>query len=281
MDLHTLGLLEFPKIREMVSGHASSSLGKELAARIQPLRDLQKIEDEIQLVNEMVEALGMGLAPPFSGLHDIRLTLRKAEIGAQLSIEQLLEISDTLTCTGNIYRYKMRLPGHCHRLQTLLAQVEDLGPVSRIITGCIDGRGHVLDMASRELAVIRQKLQEVEEKVQGVIRKLIKDPALKPILRYPNATVCGDHYVLPVAVNHRHKIAGIVHRTSSTGETLFIEPSGVASLSTERTVLKGEEEREIRKILRRLSGEVAKVARPLAHSVDILARLDFVTAKAR
>src|SRR5262249_7596068 len=70
-------------------------------------------------------------------------------------------------------------------------------------------------------------------------------------------------------------------RTSSTGETVFIEPAGVASLSAERTVLKGEEDREVRRILRRLSGEVGRVARPLAHIIDILARLDLVTAKAR
>ena len=90
------------------------------------------------------------------------------------------------------------------------------------------------------------------------------------ILRYPNATVSGDHYVLPVAVNHRHKLQGVVHRTSSTGETLFIEPAGVASLSAERAVLKGEEEREILRILRRLSGEVARVARPLNQAIEVM-----------
>ena len=104
---------------------------------------------------------------------------------------------------------------------------------------------------------------------------------MRKILRYPNATVSGDHYVLPVAVNHRHKLQGVVHRTSSSGETLFIEPAGIASLSAERVVLKGEEEREIRRILRRLSGEVARVARPLTFAIDILARLDLITAKAR
>src|SRR6202034_3701087 len=114
-------------------------------------------------------------------------------------------------------------------------------------------------MASRELAQIRQKLTDVDERVQSHIRRLLRDPQLRAILRYPNATVNGDHYVLPVAINHRHKIPGVVHRTSSTGETVFIEPVGVAALSAERTILKGEEEREIRRVLRRLTSEVAKV----------------------
>ena len=136
-------------------------------------------------------------------------------------------------------------------------------------------------MASRELAQIRQKLSDVEERVQGAIRRMLRDPELRKILRYPNATVSGDHYVLPVDVNHRQKIPGVVHRTSATGETVFIEPTAVAGLSSERAVLKGDEEREIRRVLRRLSGEVARVAKPLGHALDVLARLDLITAKAR
>ena len=85
---------------------------------------------------------------------------------------------------------------------------------------------------------------------------------------------------MPVAINHRHKIPGVVHRTSSTGETIFVEPVAVARLSTERVVLKGEEDREIRRILRRLSGEVARFAKPLSYAIDLLARLDLITAKA-
>jgi DNA mismatch repair protein MutS2 len=281
MDAHTLELLEFDKIRELLAGYAACSLGKELARQLEPDTDAERIRAELTLVGEMVDALGARLAPPFGGLHDVRLIVRRAAIGAQLTIEQLLELADTLTCTGNIYRYRMRLDDRHRHLIDLIAPVEDMGAVAKTIGGCIDGRGHVLDMASRELAQIRQKLGDVEERVQNQIRRLLRDPELRKILRYPNATVSGDHYVLPVAVNHRHKLQGVVHRTSSSGETLFIEPAGIASLSAERAVLKGEEDREIRRILRRLSGEVARVARPLSFAIDILARLDLVTAKAR
>jgi DNA mismatch repair protein MutS2 len=280
MDAHTLDLLEFDKVRELIAGYAACSLGKELARQLEPASDATAIRDEIALVTEMADALGQGQSPPFGGLHDVRLTVKRAAINAQLTVEQLLEIADTLTCTGNIYRYRMRLDPRHVRLAELLASIEDLGPVARSIMSCIDSRGHVLDMASRELAVIRQKLADVDERVQSQIRGLLRDPKLREILRYPNATVVGEHYVLPVAINHRHKIPGVVHRTSSTGETVFIEPAGVANLSAERTVLKGEETREIGRILRRLSGEVAKVAKPLTYSLNILARLDLITAKA-
>jgi DNA mismatch repair protein MutS2 len=281
MDSHTLELLEFAKVRELLAGYAACSLGKDLARQLEPLGDVDRIRGELTLVSEMVDALAQGMQPPFAGLHDVRLVVRRAAIGAQLTAEQLLEVADTLTCTGNMYRYRMRLGERHQRLMEMLAPVEDLGHVARAITGCIDSRGNVLDMASRELAQVRQKLADVDERVKAQIARLLRDPQLRQILRYPNATVSGDHYVLPVAVNHRQKIQGVVHRTSSTGETVFIEPAGVASLSAERAVLKGEEDREVRRILRRLSGEVAKVAKPLAYSIDVLARLDLVTAKAR
>jgi DNA mismatch repair protein MutS2 len=281
MDAHTLKLLEFDKVRELLAGYTACSLGKELARQLEPSTDPDKIRSEVALVTEMVEAIGLGQSPPFGGLHDVRLLTRRAAIGSMLTAEQLLEVADTLACTGNMYRYRMRLEERFQRLLALLMPVEDLGLVARAITGCIDPRGHVLDMASRELAAVRQKLADVDERVQNQIRRLLRDAELRKILRYPNATVSGDHYVLPVAVNHRHKLPGVVHRTSSTGETVFIEPTSIANLSAERTVLKGEEDREVRRILRRLSGEVGKVARPLGFAIEAMAQLDLITAKAR
>lgn len=281
LDAHTLELLEFDKVRELLASYAACSLGKELARQLEPSTNAEQIRADLALVSEMVDALGLSQPPPFGGLHDVRLIVRRAAIGAALTIEQLLEVADTLNCTGHIYRYRMRLHERLQGLSDLLAPVEDLGPVAKTISGCIDGRGHVLDGASRELAQIRQKLADIDERVQSEIRKLLRDPKLREILRYPNATVSGDHYVLPVAVNHRQKIQGVVHRTSSTGETVFIEPAGVAALSSERAVLKGEEDREVRRILRRLSAEVARVAKPLTYAIEILAKLDLITSKAR
>jgi DNA mismatch repair protein MutS2 len=281
MDAHTLDLLEFDKVRTILGEYASTSLGRELARQIEPSREASWIRDEIALVSEMVEAIGQAQSPPLGGIHDIRMIVRRAAIGTMLTAEQLLQIADTLIATGAIYRYRMRLSGKLHRLIEMLTPVEDLGPVAKSISGCIDGRGHLIDNASPELAQIRQKLAELEDKVQNEIKRLLRDPEIRKVLRYPNATVNGDHYVLPVASNYRQKIPGVVHRSSSTGETLFIEPASISNLSAERIVLKGEEEREERRILRRLSAEVGKIAKPIEFSLEILARLDLITAKAK
>ncbi len=281
MDTHTLELLEFDKVRRILAGYAASALGKELAGQIDPNVDLNAINAEQNLVTEAVWALEMDQAPPLGGLRDVRMLARRAAIGSMLTAEQLLEVAATLGATGDIYRYRTRLSERCQRLIAFLTPIEDLGMMAKTITGCIDSRGHVLDMASPELGRIRQQLAEVDERVQNQIKRLLRDPELRRILRFPNATVSGEHYVLPVAVNHRHKLQGVVHRTSSTGETVYIEPAGVAHLSAERAVVKAEEDKEIRRILRGLSAEVERVARPLCFAIDLMAHLDLITAKAR
>ncbi len=281
MDAHTLELLEFHKIRELVAGYVYCSLGKEIALIAEPSANVESIRAELELVSEMVDVLGNGQSPPFAGLKDVRMLARRAAIGAMLSTEQLLDIAGALTCTGHMYRWRMRLHDRHQRLIALLQPIEDLGQVAKSIAGRIDSRGHILDSASPELAQVRQKIIETDEKVQNRIKHLLRDPEIRKILRYPNATVDGDRYVLPVSVNFRHKLAGVVHRTSSTGETIYIEPAEIAYLGAERVILKGVEDREEKKILRALTAEVGRVARPLGIGIETMAKLDYVTAKAK
>src|SRR5438105_3569943 len=141
MDAHTLEILEFGKVRDLLAGYAATSLGKELARQIEPGTDVDLIRAELALVTEMADALGQGYAPPFAGLHDVRLLARRAAIGSMLTAEQLLQVADTMSCTGNMYRYRMRLPEPFQGLIALLVSVEDLGPIAKAIHGCIDGRG--------------------------------------------------------------------------------------------------------------------------------------------
>ncbi|MBA2225303.1 MAG: DNA strand exchange inhibitor protein [Gemmataceae bacterium] len=281
MDAHTLELLGYEAIRELLASYATTSLGRELARRLEPSTDLAHIQRQIAWTSEMVEALAAGVAPPLQGIHDIRLWVRRAALGTMLAAEQLVQIAETLQATGALYRYRMRLPPSCKGLMELLAGIEDFGPTARLITACIDARGHVLDMASPELADIRRRLHDLDERIKGEIRRMLRDPELRRLLSYPNATVHGDHHVLPVAVNYRHKVAGVVHRMSATGETVFIEPASVAALHAERVALQAAEEREVQRVLRRLSGEVGRLAKPLGYALDIAARLDLITAQAR
>ena len=140
MDEHTLELLEFAKVRELLAGYAACSLGKELARQTEPGTDPERIRTELALVTEMAAAWALGQSPPFGGLHDVRLLVRRAAIGSMLTAEQLLEVAETLNCTGNMYRYRMRLDGQFQRLIGLLAPIEDMGLVAKTIK---IGRAHV------------------------------------------------------------------------------------------------------------------------------------------
>src|SRR5437660_436339 len=109
MDAHTLDLLEFTKVKDILAGYAASSLGRDLVRQAEPGSHVEPIRRELKLVSEMTQALGEGQGPPFGGLHDVRLLVRRAAIGSMLSAEQLLQVADTLACTGHMYRYRMRL----------------------------------------------------------------------------------------------------------------------------------------------------------------------------
>ncbi|MCS7046679.1 MAG: DNA strand exchange inhibitor protein [Gemmataceae bacterium] len=281
MDAHTLELLQFAKVRELIAAEAGSTLGKDLARQALPSTDAEAIRSELALVAELVQILGEGQVPPVAGLSDVRLLIRRAAIGAMLSAEQLLEVAGVLSATGNVYRFRMRLGPQYVRTIQLLAPVEDLGLMAKSIQGCIDARGQVLSMASPDLAQVRLKIAELDDKIQQRLKQLLRDPELRKALRYDHATISGEHFVLPVAVNYRHLVPGVIHRTSSTGETVFVEPAEIAGLGAERVVLKADEQREINKVLRRLSGEVGRLARPLTYALDAMARLDYVTAKAK
>ena len=261
MDAHTLNLLEFDKVRAILAEYASTSLGAELARQIEPSKEIGRVRVSLAMVTEMVEALLANQSPPFGGVHDIRLLVRRAAIGTMLTAEQLLQVSDTLIATGAFYRYRMRLDGRLARLIELLAPVEDLGPLGKSITTTIDGRGQVIDAASPELAEVRQKLSVLEEKVQNEIKKLLRDPQLRAILR-SERTVNGDHYVLPVArepspQDSRRRASHQRHRArqcSSSRLRWLPYPGG-----THRVEVGGD--REVRRFLRKLSRGVGRWAK--------------------
>lgn len=281
MDAHTLNLLEFSKVRDLVVGYTVTSLGKELVQKLEPLKDIERITHQIHLVTEMTEALSAKHIPPLSGVSDIRLLLRRASIGSSLTATELNQVREVLTATGASYRYRMKLEPRWNHLINLLAKVEDNGSLARTIEGSIDARSHVLDMASPELSSVRHRLHEIDERVQQELKRILRDNVIRSALRFPNATLSGDHYVLPVAINHRQKVPGIVHRTSATGDTVYVEPAALANLNVERSLVKVDEEKEIARVLRRLTAEIAQVAKPLKIALDVLAQLDVIQSLAK
>jgi DNA mismatch repair protein MutS2 len=281
MDTHTLELLEFDKIRTLLAARAACSLGKEAARRLEPVRDPGEIRNRQALTTEMVDALFAGLSPPFGGLHDIRPHVRRAQIEATLAPEDLAETVETLRAIGNLDRWLGRMGDEFPRLGALKQGVGEFAGVVNAIDSCIDSRGKILDTASRKLSDIRREVGQAEERIQETLRRMLRSSEIKRILRYPNFTMVGHHYVLPVAKEHRGEIQGSVHRTSASNETVFIEPQAIAEHSAQLSYLRAREAKEVRRILRWLSAQVGQVADSLLGTLETLAELDLVFARGR
>ena len=281
MDTHTLELLEFTKIRELVAGYAACSLGKSAANALEPLADPGAIRHQQALTTEMTETLSAGLAPPLGGLHDIRENVRRARVGSMLTAEELAETVEVLGAIGNLDRWLGRMGDEFPRLGALKADIGEFSGLANAISSCLDSRGVILDTASRKLSEIRQEIQRAEERIQETLRRMLRSNEIKRILRYPNFTMVGHHYVLPIAKDHRGEIQGTVLRTSASNETVFIEPQAIAEKSAELSFLRAREAKEIRRILRWLTAQVGQVADSLLATLETATIVDLVHAKGR
>ncbi len=281
MDPHTLEILEFDKIRALVASRAACSLGKQRARALEPMRDVGLIRARQSLTTEMAEALAAGLTPPFGGLRDIRGGVRRARTAATLEADELAEVVETLRAIGNLGRWLERVGTQFPRLGGLRSDVGVFEALEHEIDGCLDPRGKVLDTASRGLSAVRREVAQAEERIQETLRRMLRSNEIKRILRYPNFTMVGHHYVLPIAKDHRGEIEGSVHRTSSSNETVYIEPRAIAEQSAQLSFLRTREAKEVRRVLRRLSAQVGQHADALLTTLEALAGLDLIFASGR
>ena len=247
---------------------------------MEPSLDPGEIHDRQALTTEMAEALTAGLTPPFGGLHDIRQHVRRCEIGGVLEPEELAETVETLRAIGNLDRWLARIGDQFPRLGGLRQGVGEFSGVAAAIEGCLDSRGTILDTASRRLSALRREIGRVEERIQETLRQMLRSPEIKRILRFPNFTMVGHHYVLPVAKDNRGEIQGSVHRTSASNETVYIEPAAVGEQSAQLSFLRarGEGDPPDPPLAERPVGQVAD---SLLGTLETMAELDLIFARGR
>jgi DNA mismatch repair protein MutS2 len=281
METHTLDILQFDKVRALVAEYAASELGKEAARGIEPGCDSGWIHEQLNLTTEMTEALGAGLSPPFGGLRDCRDCVRRTKTGAALDAEELATIVEVLHAVAALREWLRRMSDRFPRLGGLSSDVLEFEATLRTLESCLDARGQVLDTASRQLSLIRREIDQAEARIQDTLQRMLRSPEIKRILRFPNFSMVGHHYVLPIAREHRGEIQGSVHRTSASNETVYVEPQAIADQSAQLSYERVREQKEVRRILRWLSAQVGMVADDLLHSLAALAQLDLVAARAR
>lgn len=281
MDPHTIERLEYPQIRELLAGYARSRLGRKLALRLSPVSVAGPVRRWLDQVRQMREAMQELGAPPFGGIHDVREQVLAAVPPAKLEPEQLAELAETLTAAGRVREWLARVPESSETLRRVGARVGDHREIAEKIGLCIDERGRVRDDATPRLARIRSSIEEARFRIRGVFERLLKSSSIVRMLQYPDATFHDDRMVLPLKAEQRGRLPGIIHRSSDTGATLFVEPAEAVELNNTIITLASDEREEISRILWTLTQLVHVNSKAILASLDALAVIDLVVAKVR
>ncbi|MRX71798.1 endonuclease MutS2 [Bacillus lacus] len=285
MQQRVLKVLEFDKVKEQLSRHVSSSLGREKAAGLLPSTDLERITRLQHETDEAATVLRLKGHAPFGGLTDVRSAIKRAGIGSILSAAELIEIA------GNIYasrQFKQFIEDVLENEETILPHLSEyierifpLTDLERRIQRCIDDNGEVLDGASETLRGIRNQLRTLEARVREKLESMTRSSSSQKMLSDAIITIRNDRFVLPVKQEYRSAYGGIVHDQSASGATLFIEPQAVVEINNTLQQARVKEKREIERILRLLSEGVAEEEQVLLENTAVMAELDFIFAKAK
>ncbi|UTR05238.1 endonuclease MutS2 [Alkalihalobacillus sp. LMS6] len=280
---HVLRVLEYGKMKSQLMTFVASSLGKQQVQALKPsinMEDVQLMQNE---TGEMSTVIRLKAHIPLGGISDIKPHVKRAAIGGVLSASELTEIAGTLYGSKqlNYFFEEIEEEGHIEipLLQELIQELEPLSPLEKEIKQCIDDYGAVLDQASQSLRTIRHQIRSFESTIKSKLESITRASGTRKMLSDAIVTIRGDRYVVPVKQEYRGSFGGIVHDQSSSGATLFIEPSSIVTLNNQLTEAKAKEKREIERILTALSAQVAEEADQLLTNVEIVAKIDFIAAK--
>lgn len=283
MNKRVLRILEFEKIKEGLMKHAASSLGKEKAANLLPSYHFDEIVKWQEETDEAAKVIRLKGQAPLGGIFDIRPSLKRAQIGGDLSSNELLDIASTIYGGRQIKNFIEGMVEDGIELPILISFIEQIIPLTELerkIKNCIDDHGHVMDGASDKLRSIRHTLRSAESRIREKLDSLTRSSSAQKMLSDAIITIRNDRFVIPVKQEYRSAYGGIVHDQSASGATLFIEPQAVVDLNNQLQEARAKEKQEVERILHELTQFVAEDAEPMLHNVKILTEIDFMFAKA-
>ncbi|GAB4557095.1 MAG: endonuclease MutS2 [Anaerolineae bacterium] len=281
MDEKALKTLEFDKILARVADLTSFSGGRDLALALRPTADLEEARERLAETREARALLAQKTDVHLGGVRDVRPLLEQAERAISLVPSDLLDIRNTLVRAQTIRRTLSRLAGQFPHLAEIAARIEPCPGLTEEISRCIDDRGEIMDSASPALAHIRSEMRIAHDRLMALMERIVSSPANQPYLQEPIVTQRQGRYVIPLRAEFKGRIPGLVHDQSASGATLFIEPLAAVELNNRWREKQLEEEKEIRRILAQLTEMVAEEAVYIEQTVEALAQLDLVLARAR
>lgn len=280
-----LRTLEYYKIREEVSNYCTSSIGKIHIDNLIPSVEFTEVTKLLEEMDEGMAILRLRGNVPMGGMTDIRPHAKRAQIGGMLSPTELMEISSTIRASKILRQFIEKVAeSEDVKIPHFLRMKEDIPVLTALeheINDCIDENGSVLDSASSTLRSIRQQLRIQVSRVREKLESYTRGANAAKMLSDSIITIRNDRYVIPVKSEYRSHYGGIIHDQSSSGQTLFIEPSAVVQLNNDIRSLKVKEQEEINRILIRLTAEVEIVGHDIFLLVNVLGEVDVILAKAK
>lgn len=272
--------LELEKVLVMLAEKASTEDAAAAAMALVPSPYLVEVERLLQETDDASRLMAGYGAPSFGRIKNMKNALARAAAGAMLSLREFLDIARLLRVIRSLAEWR----GRSENIATSLDDRFNALRANRFLEERIDmtvtSEEEIADTASAELAAIRRKMRQASQRVRDQLDKLVRSPQYQKLLQDPIVTIRGGRFVVPVKAEHRSEVPGLVHDTSASGATVFVEPMGAVEANNEIKVLRSKEEAEIERILFALSAEVGSFAHELSAQYDILVELDLIFAKA-
>jgi len=281
MNPKYLRVLEFDKILDRLASHAAFSASEQLARDLIPSTDPGDIARRQAETSEARDLLDQHPEMGVGGARDVRHHARNARLGAMLSPLDLLDIRQTLLAARTLRRALAKLDALYPKLATRAALIQELPSVVDTIGRAVNDRGDISDNASSELARIRRELNTTRSRLHDKLQRIIQSQAYAKLLQEAIITQRDGRYVIPIRAESKSKIQGIVHDTSASGATVFIEPLATVEMGNRVRELERAEEREVERILRELTALIAAHADAVDLIVETLAQIDLALAKAK
>lgn len=280
MNSKVLQVLEYTKIIERLADKATSAPGRKLCLHLLPQTDLEDIKQAQKETADAFSRLVKKSGISFGNNKPLGASLKTLEIGASLSAGELLKIAGLLENTNRVKSYgrKERTDLPDDSLAHYFDELQPLTPVSEELRRCILSEEEIADDASATLRHIRRSIAQANDKVRSQLNSMVNG-SYRTYLQDAIITMRDNRYCIPVRAEYKSQVPGIVHDQSSTGSTLFIEPSAVVELNNKIRELFLEEDKEIEVILATLSAMVGEHTAEIGNNQRIMTTLDFIFAK--
>ena len=281
MNEKDLELLEFQKIREILAGFTSFSASQALALQLQPSSNYDLISQQLGQSAEAQRLLS--LQPEFSikEASDISEVAHLAARGKIIDPQDMIKVQDTLAATHYIRANLRQRAEELPLLWDIADQIIEMPHLKEHISKSISGKGEILDSASTLLSYLRVESKDLRQQLLGRLESIIASPNGQSCIQEDFVTEREGRYVIPLKIESRTEIKGIVHDISNTGATAFVEPWATVEMGNRIREITAEEKREIERILTNISNEIGASEADLSNNVNLIAELDLALAKAR